>query len=304
MKLYYYRRPEGNFGDDLNPWLWPRLLPGLLDEDDQTIFVGLGTLLNDGLPPAEGFVVLGAGAGYGTGLPRPDARWRIYGVRGPQSAATLGLGPESVLVDPAAAVRDLIAVPPAPRRGVGFMPHYRSLQHWDWEKSAAQLGLTFVNPLAPVEETMRTIAGLERLVTEAMHGAIVADALRTPWTAVSIHPEFLPFKWHDWGGSVDLQPRIHPVTPLYDVGRHHPLPRRIRNTVKRAAVAAGLRGQFKPPWPRRSAERQVDATLDEVRLVAERTEPQLSDAAALDGALDRLDTAITLFRRAAALDRG
>ena len=33
MKLYYYKAPLGNFGDDLNPWLWPRLLPDIFDDD-------------------------------------------------------------------------------------------------------------------------------------------------------------------------------------------------------------------------------------------------------------------------------
>ena len=30
MKLCYYHDNEGNFGDDLNAWLWPKLLPGVI----------------------------------------------------------------------------------------------------------------------------------------------------------------------------------------------------------------------------------------------------------------------------------
>ena len=29
MKLCYYHDNEGNFGDDLNAWLWSKLLPGV-----------------------------------------------------------------------------------------------------------------------------------------------------------------------------------------------------------------------------------------------------------------------------------
>ena len=34
MKLHYFPGFDGrwNFGDVLNPWLWDRVLPGILDE--------------------------------------------------------------------------------------------------------------------------------------------------------------------------------------------------------------------------------------------------------------------------------
>ena len=63
MKLHYFKAPNGNFGDDLNPWIWNRLAPDLLDGDPATLFVGIGTLLNDQLPSARHTVVFGTGAG-------------------------------------------------------------------------------------------------------------------------------------------------------------------------------------------------------------------------------------------------
>lgn len=43
MKLYYGRVPEGNFGDDLNPYLWTKLFPNPIEQyyDDETLFVGI-----------------------------------------------------------------------------------------------------------------------------------------------------------------------------------------------------------------------------------------------------------------------
>ncbi len=91
MQLHYYRDGIGNFGDDLNAWLWPRLIPDLLDDNPDTLFLGIGTLLNNRLPSRPRKVVFGTGAGYGESLPSLDERWRIYCVRGPLTAMALGL---------------------------------------------------------------------------------------------------------------------------------------------------------------------------------------------------------------------
>ncbi len=43
MKLWYPAAPIGNFGDDLNLWLWPRLLPDQLDDDGRTLLIRTGS---------------------------------------------------------------------------------------------------------------------------------------------------------------------------------------------------------------------------------------------------------------------
>ena len=56
MKLHYFRSRHGNFGDDLNGWIWPELLPGLWDEgEDGVTFVGISTTVGGGFP--HGFEV-------------------------------------------------------------------------------------------------------------------------------------------------------------------------------------------------------------------------------------------------------
>ena len=51
MKPYYWESQHGNFGDDLNLWLWDFLLPGLRDVHPEILLVGVGTVLNDVLLP-------------------------------------------------------------------------------------------------------------------------------------------------------------------------------------------------------------------------------------------------------------
>ena len=64
MKLHWCELPQGNFGDDLNPWLWPRLLPDLEDAAGPE-FVGIGTLLHRRLErESADRVIFSTGAGY------------------------------------------------------------------------------------------------------------------------------------------------------------------------------------------------------------------------------------------------
>ena len=282
MKLFWFDRPKGNFGDDLNPWLWPKLVPGLLDDDPAAWFVGIGTLLNERLPATGKLVVLGAGAGLGR-VPAPDARWCVLGVRGPLTAHALGI-PESFIVGDPAMLAARFVEPAAERRGIGFMPHYASLAHWDWRRTAKGIGLVFVDPCAPVEATLAQIAGLDSLLTEAMHGAIVADALRTPWVGVRIDPGFHAPKWRDWGLSVGVEPVIHPLPPLADT------PLSPRNALKRLVIRLGA--DVTPPPPRRSTPMTIDAANARLRALAETAPRQLSADADLARTFERLDQAV------------
>ena len=65
MKPYHWPSHHGNFGDDLNLWLWDALLPGLREVREETLLVGVGTVLNPTLlPSAVHKLVIGSGYGY------------------------------------------------------------------------------------------------------------------------------------------------------------------------------------------------------------------------------------------------
>jgi len=205
MKLYYWNHEEKNFGDQLNPWLWQRLLPDFLDNDENTIFLGIGTLLNNRVPALPKKIIFGTGVGYGD-KPILDDKWEFYGVRGPRSASTLGLPSSMALTDPAILLK-LFTWPSPTKNGPAFIPHYTSLNHYDWPDLCEKIGIRLIDPCWPVEKVIFEILSSTHLLCEAMHGAIVADTLRIPWTPIICYSHINDFKWHDWCESLALHYR-------------------------------------------------------------------------------------------------
>jgi succinoglycan biosynthesis protein ExoV len=275
MELYYYKNREGNFGDDLNPYLWPRLLKGFAEQQPDRLFAGIGTILTDAFFQKyadRSLVVFGSGSrGF-----YPKAQWpvrsRIAFVRGPLSAAVLGLPASSALTDPAYAI-NLASWrngdgSTTKRSGVGFVPHYSTMRRNKLTKClAADAGLRFIDPTGDVDTVLGELERCEHVICEAMHGAILADALRVPWTRITMEVPFYEsdsvneFKWNDWMLSVRTvseavrlprppanSRRLHQVTGFLDSGKW-------RETT--AAALVELKDQ-------RRAVLSSDAALDEV----------------------------------------
>jgi len=218
MQLFYYQRPDHqpNFGDELNHWLWQRALPDLLNADERTIFVGIGTLLNHALPQrtaqAKQVVIFSTGAGYEQRLRSIPDHWQIYAVRGPLSARLLGI-PEDLAITDGGMLLHRWYQPVADKCfRVAFMPHihHATFATPVWQQICSQLGFAYIDPRGSVEAVLHTISQTEVLITEAMHGAIAADALRVPWIPIVTSPRVLSFKWQDWCASIDI-----PYRPQY-----------------------------------------------------------------------------------------
>ena len=194
MKLFYFSFPNGmsNFGDDLNPWLWEKLLPGVFDQDNKSIFVGISTLLNDYVPKANKTAVFASGVGYSKGLPAINESWKIYCVRGPLSAKKLGIDPQLAVTDGAVLIRKVYEPSTIKKTKFAYMPHITHIIHGGnaWKDICEEAGISYIDPRWETEEVLSAICQTEVLLTEAMHGAIIADALRVPWIPVLTRPEF------------------------------------------------------------------------------------------------------------------
>lgn len=213
MRLYVWRGTDAtrNFGDELNTLLWPRLLPELLGDKPDALLLGIGSVLDARHDAAVIKVVAGAGYGGYQPLPALDARWIIHWVRGPRTAHLLGLPPLHAIGDPAMLL-PLAGWDRSPcGDAVGFMPHFESLVHGAWAPAARQAGVELIDPRAEPEAIIAAIGNCRLLLSEAMHGAIVADALRIPWVALRPLSRVHRAKWHDWAEGLGLRIRFQPL---------------------------------------------------------------------------------------------
>ena len=288
MKMYFYRGRRPNFGDELNVWLWPRLLPGFFDADERELFIGVGSTLFDFLPPQSRKIVFGAGYGGYTAVPAIDERWRFYFVRGRLTAAALGLDARLGVGDAAILVRSCVARPARKTHRISFMPHWQSAADGHWAEASRAAGLHYIDPCDAVENVLTQIQESEVVVAEAMHGAIVADALRVPWIAVRPIQAPNRAKWHDWASALDLTLRWTRVSPssalelaMSLTGRH-----------KRYAESVRARGQrlraIAPGAFKELASRSL------ARIASQ--EPSLSSDAAIDRAHTRMLEALEKLR--------
>jgi succinoglycan biosynthesis protein ExoV len=223
MKVHLATQVRGNFGDELNRWLWSRFLADVWAKaSHDVLFVGIGTVLDRNLPPARVTIVFGAGIGYTLAPPEisiNSSRWRIYGVRGPLTARALNLDKRAAMTDPAILLATLPEFRGLDRHGVIFIPHWKSVRYGHWQGICKTLGIEFVDPCQDSKLVVRRIAGAKKVIAESMHAAIIADAFRVPWIPVALSREISPFKWVDWALSLDVAYRPVCLPPSNGIER-------------------------------------------------------------------------------------
>lgn len=297
MKLYYYVHPTGNFGDDLNPWIWETLAPELFNDDASKLLVGIGTLIDDKVPAAPQKLVFGSGVGY-NGTPVIDDRWHFYCVRGPRSARFLNLDPSLAISDPAVLLTQVAGAAPNPTGKIYFMPHHGSLRNADWRPVCAAAGIEFLDPSDDARETVHKIRGARLVIAEAMHAAIVADAFRIPWIPVSCYEHILDFKWRDWCDSLHMPYRPIALPSLWDVERHLPFADRAKSTLKRTLRNVGAwSDQWTPPVPATSGQHEVADAIERLAALAHNGTTSLSGEREHLESIDRLLDKVGQLRR-------
>jgi len=165
----------------------------------------------------------GIGQIWGTGLHTPDVpegkaaaiRDRFLAIRGPLARAALQLPETTPIGDPGLLVRSLRpGLPRARRRGTVLVTHFTSHMTAVQRRTIAAIRSTGVRVLPATLTPSAMLAELgaaEHVMSSGMHGVILAHALRTPATLVSLATPAAseaPFKYHDYHRSVGLDVRL------------------------------------------------------------------------------------------------
>lgn len=297
MKLYYHKAPAGNFGDDLSPWLFSLFIPNLPDlADDQHCIFGVGTILTEGnlskfLKP----IIFGSGGTYKTVPSRAVLeRCNFICVRGPLTRDLFGLPKDLPLCDPAIYIPKLLepAMISDTKKTV-FVPHHLTVVgELGSEISNAveqALDIEIVSPREDFRVVIDSIRSAELVLTESLHGAIIADAFRIPWRAVALSPMFNWFKWRDWSYSVEIEPEIYAA-----FGATNLASRWLGKLKRRVNFPRNLDLDWRKD--RLLSRNQVCDEIVRVLQTAMRASPQMSPQWAVEARMDDFEKAIREFR--------
>src|SRR3546814_923065 len=240
--------------------------------------MGIGTIINDrnvaALDRYSTKIIFSSGAGYEELRNSLDSSWRVACVRGPKTAAMMKVDASKAVCDGAVLLSDYYDIVPAARRErVAFVPHVNTT--WaigrGLREICGELGLAYVSPDLPRDEFVREISRSDLVLTEAMHGAILADAMRTPWVCCHImfHHRF---KWEDWCASVGVAYDPVFLGPRFsDAALTSPakLPHFLIGSLRRWRIKAHLKKLLASCDPQLSDEVVLAAKKHELRRLAD-----------------------------------
>ncbi len=203
--FWHVGRP--NFGDDINPEFF-QMLTGksvrLATDQSKAHFLGMGSILEKS---NSNTTILGSG------LIAPLDETKVafnkaVAVRGTLTKRSMGLGDEVLLGDPMVLLDQIFEVPKHKSSAVGFIPHVTEISR---AKSLNIKNLKIIDPSMAPMRVIRSIADCDRIISQSLHGLIVADALNIPnlWIAPSITMKGGEFKFNDYFSTLDSSKKPH-----------------------------------------------------------------------------------------------
>jgi succinoglycan biosynthesis protein ExoV len=298
MKLFYYKDLIGNFGDDMNAWLWPKVFGEIFDENTDYTFVGIGTILNQNLPIDTNRLIFGSGYGYGD-VPVIEKHDKIFFVRGEYTARILGINKSLAITDPAILVKIYFDKQKTNKYPVSLIPHHTSDENADWQKICNDINVNYISPAWDVEKVLDDINNSSLVVTESMHGAIIADAFRVPWMAYHAYGHINRDKWQDWANTHSVEYKPIELQEVWDVERHLNIKQKFKNKIKRGLLKNNIWNQaWMMPPPAKSGNKEYDSLCKQLEtMVASQGNLMLSEDVTHERLLNQVNAKVEEFRK-------
>ena len=246
--------------------------------------MGIGTLINNHLPKSEEYHFFTTGYGYQQPPEFHGATVHAIGFRGPMTLKHMK--PylkedvrEIPLIDGAYLTPELI--PPCTNvdsNKIGLIPHVDSMAKGRWNEIAEMAGLSLIDPRWRPEVFIEKLTSCSSVLTEAMHGAILADAYRVPWCGYVAHDHINTDKWYDWSESLSIPLELNRVSPVFKGDQGLSLLPKLKNKIKRVAQGVNL---FQDDWTHppsaKSSKSDMKKTSSELKTLASIGQFQLSN---------------------------
>lgn len=202
MRLLYHN--SRNVGDYINKIIFDDIVK--IAAPETHIALGIGTILGLKKPSlGEVFHVFGSGISldqmdtYGTFDFELKQQYIFHGVRGHFTAKKMGIDKSAVCGDFAYLLPDKIEKNGEQFDLIGFVPHKDSLDlYFDWDELLLDVGIKLINPFSSPLDFVSQMTSCKKVVCEAMHGAIIADAYGVPWRPLFTFDGISVSKWEDW----------------------------------------------------------------------------------------------------------
>tara|TARA_Y100001956_G_scaffold22066_1_gene21629 strand:- start:6601 stop:7431 length:831 start_codon:yes stop_codon:yes gene_type:complete len=216
MDVYRHVCEKPNIGDEINAWFWQETLGEDLSQfQPEALLVGIGTVLNNKLPTASHYHILGSGYGYAEQNFKLKENSTVHFVRGPLTAKALSVSENKAITDPAILISKLRPQAVDKKFDYSFMPHI-TMDNPKYKSIIEKAGINYISPSDPENQILEMIASSKILLTSAMHGAIFADSYRVPWIPFKTSHQILDFKWNDWGASMDIDINFVNLPPIWN----------------------------------------------------------------------------------------
>lgn len=216
-----------NFGDDINPDIFG-LISGrtvrLQTDRRRPHFLGMGSILEKATADST---VLGSGFLRRPAAPFPVSA-RYVAVRGRLSREHLRTEGPVLLGDPMVLLDRVFKRAGGKTCPMGMVPHVSEVSSL---RRLCPDGVKVIDPADAPWKVIEAIASCERVMSQSLHGLIVADALGIPnlWLAPSVSMAGGDFKFLDYFSTLDSAKRPHvptkellaaPPLPEFSTGRY------------------------------------------------------------------------------------